>query len=168
MKLLEYQAALAEMLAAMDEADFSEQETADAIESFLAGTEGLGAKLDAYAAVIADAEGKAYLRTLEIERLQKLVTTDKHLAEWLRSRLLSFMQVTGRDKIETELHKFRVQRNGGKAPMFIENGETIPERFWHERTVKELDKEALREALEAGAEVPGARIGERGTRLSIR
>lgn len=166
--LADYQDELAAITAAMDGEEFTEADVAGAVDAWLSDTEGLAAKLDAYAAVIAEREQYATIRQAEAARLAALAKSDAARAAWLRTRLHDFFRAVGRSKIETDLHKFSIQANGGRLPLLVENGETIPERFWHERTVTELDKEALREALEAGAEVPGARLGDRGTRLSIR
>lgn len=56
-----------------------------------------------------------------------------------------------------------------KCPQSVEvvNEGTIPERFWREKVVRTLDKEAVKEALKAGERVPGAAL-VRNEKVSIK
>jgi hypothetical protein len=71
-------------------------------------------------------------------------------------------------KIETDHHKISLVNNGGKKPLHLNPSmrpEDFPEDF-HKRRI-DLDKEALRAALEEGREIEGASLGERGKHLRI-
>lgn len=56
-----------------------------------------------------------------------------------------------------------------KCPQSVEvvNEGTIPERFWREKVVRTLDKEAVKEALKAGERVPGAAL-VRNERVTVK
>lgn len=56
-----------------------------------------------------------------------------------------------------------------KCPQSVEvvNEGAIPERFWREKVVRTLDKEAVKEALKAGERVPGAAL-VRNEKVSIK
>jgi hypothetical protein len=78
------------------------------------------------------------------------------------------MEASGRLKIDTERFKISVQRNGGKLPvaidptaMYLWDGEYI-------RVKREPDADTIRQALEAGKEVVGCSLMERGTSLRVR
>ena len=62
-----------------------------------------------------------------------------------------------------------VQKNGGRQPLKIDNAALIPDAYLI--TVpehKEVNREALYEALSGGGEVPGAHLETRGRSLRIK
>jgi hypothetical protein len=97
-----------------------DDEVGAALEAFLErhGRE-LSAKLDAYAGVIAEREAHAEFRRAEAKRLTALAMQDESRADFMRERLKVFFERTGRQKVETPLHKFSLVKNGGKAPLLL-------------------------------------------------
>lgn len=146
------------------------------------------AKLDGYAALITQRLAHAKIRTDEANRLRGLAKIDENLAERLKARLKEYFDQEGITKIETALHKFAIQNNGGVLPLVLVEGlepEGLPEEF--RKLTVTVDSEKLREAVEAGEapmvpnllfdaftdgdqpeQVPAARIGDRGSHLRIR
>lgn len=127
-------------------------------------------KIDRYCNLIKSLEGMAAIREEEIKRLQALVKGDQATVKRLKDRLRIFVEGQG-GKVETPLHKLSVAKNGGKVPVhypgaWAESPSEAPEAF-HRRRI-ELDVEAIRASLEAGEEIPGCAIGERGTHLRIK
>lgn len=127
--------------------------------------EQLKEKVDATAALIRRLEAVASARKEEGNRLLALAKSDQAKADRIEAFLLGYFRARGLEKMDTRRYRVSVVANGGKIPVEITGApEDFPEEF---RRVKvELDKEALREALEAGEVLEGARLGERGYRLS--
>lgn len=143
-------------------------ELAEAVETFLNSNDALQDKLDAYCAVIREMDARAEARNAEAKRLADLASADSARADFLRYRLMTFLQTIGRDKIETPHYRVSVVGNGGKVPILVNDEAAVPDRFWREVVTRQLDKDALREALEGGYLVPGAMLGTRGKRVVIK
>jgi hypothetical protein len=100
--------------------------------------------------------------------MRELAGCDSALAERLKERLKGAMEGTGRLKIDTERFKISVQRNGGKLPVAID---PTAMDLWDGKFVRvkrEPDADVIRQALEAGEEVVGCSLMERGTSLRVR
>lgn len=152
--------------------EISDDEAGLALEAwFDALGEERDAKIDNYCALIAELTTKASAREVEGNRLMALATTDANAAKRLRDRLKLFLDAHGMTKLETNRFKLTVAKNGGASPLLIPDEWTsdpssAPEQF-HRRIVQ-LDKNAIRTAIEDGQDIPGVAIGERGTHLRIR
>lgn len=115
--------------------------------------------LEAYA----EAYGKEQKR-FESQR-QILENRIKRIKEWYRQNL----DAMGKTKVPTQYGVMSVQKNGGKQPLKIDDAALIPEVYL--TTVpehKEVNREALYEALSSGREVPGAHLEARGRSLRIK
>ena len=126
-------------------------------------------KLENYARFIRQREFMADVRKEEAKRVAALAKTDENAIGRCKSFLKLLFDQHGWTKIETPLFKFGVQKNGGKAPLEIDpdvDPNTVNGKY--QRVVVTLDTEAIRADLEAGVEIPFARIGEVGTHLRIR
>lgn len=131
------------------------------------------AKLDNYARLIATCDAKAKARREEAARLSKLATTDANLAERLKARLKTYFEVAGIQQIETSLHKFALQANGGALALDIDDEclrdpALLPEDYRETVTQIVTRTDKIRESLEAGVELPFARLRPRGTHVRIR
>lgn len=127
------------------------------------------AKLDGYAALIAEMLARAEVRKAEAKRLMELAVTDENRARLLKERLQWFFETHNLKTIETLRYKLSLQRNGGKAPLILKSGLTpthLPERF--QKISIDPNPVAIREALEAGEELDFAQLGDRGTSLRIK
>lgn len=117
-------------------------------------------------------EARARARATEAERLRRLAESDEKAVARLKNRLQWFFERHGLGKIETARFRLGLQNNGGKLPLLITEDakpEEAEERF-HKviPTRVEFDKDAVRQALEAGEELPFAKLGERGKRIVIK
>lgn len=160
-----------ELQAILDLADRcgSDEEMAAAVAEHAAALDGaLADKADAYAALIRSLEARAEAREAEADRMYNLGKTDAALADRLRTALREAMERTGRTKIETPRFRLSVRANGGKVPVVVEDESALPAIYRVPVYAEKIDKDGVREALERGETVPGARLGERGTRLDLR
>lgn len=127
------------------------------------------AKLDSYAGLIAHKEALAKIRKEEAKRLSDLAKTDENVVKSLKGRLKDWFGYRSITKIETRLHKFWIQDNGGVRPVTIAEG-TDPEKVdkCYQRVTVSIDTEAVRADLEAGIDIPWATLGERGESLRVK
>lgn len=125
-------------------------------------------KADDYAALIRVCETRAAARREESERMAALAKDDEALADRLRDALLAAMQETNRVKVDTARFKLAVRRNGGKVPVEVVDVDALPSEYRIPKITLTVDRDAIRAALEAGNEVPGAALGERGFRLDLK
>ena len=103
----------------------------------------------------------------EIERLQKLKKQRQAKAHGLREYLMANMIAMGATKIETPLFRLAIKNNPAAVDVF-EPG-LVPASFMRtpEPPPPAPDKTAIKEALKAGQDVPGARLTS-GQRLEIK
>jgi hypothetical protein len=86
-------------------------------------------------------------------------------ASWLRDYLKTNMEACGITKIESPWFCLSIQKN--PAAVDILDEVAIPEEFKQEVVTVKIDKDGIKEAINAGRKIPGARMVN-GTRLSIR
>jgi len=142
-------------------------EAQQALDEHLAGLdEALDQKAEDYAAVIRSFEARAEARAAEAKRIRELANADATVAQRLKDRLKQAMETTGRLRIDTTRFRLTVANNGGKQPMLIEDASAVPAEFIVQ--IPEVDKDAVRAALEAGRAVPGCTLAPRGTSLRIK
>ena len=142
-------------------------EAQQALDEHLAGLdEALDQKCEDYAAVIMSLQARSDARAAEAKRIRELANADATVAQRLKERLKQAMETTGRVRIDTTRFRLTVANNGGKQPMLIEDESAIPTEFIVQ--VPEVDKDAVRAALEAGRPVPGCTLAPRGTSLRIK
>lgn len=125
-------------------------------------------KIDNYAALIRTCETRAAARAEEAARMKKLAQDDDSLATRLRSAVMQAMKETGQPKVQTTRFSLSIVKNGGVIPIIINNEAELPEQFRIPIVTISIDKVSIRAALEAGEEVEGAILGERGTRLNLK
>lgn len=132
----------------------------DTLEAVLGEIE---VKADGYAVVLSEIEGRADIVAKEINRLKaiedRLVATHKRM----KDRLKSAMEELHTNEIKTDLHRFKIVKNGGKLPLVIDGG--VPESYKRVELVD--DKEKIRKALESGECLTFAHLEDRGTHLKI-
>lgn len=149
--------------------DLGDSDDPEDQEAFLTTLEGLDYELDLkaddYAAVIMMLTGKADMISKEIERLQHIQQAIKHNTDRMKQTLQWAMEQTGRTEIKTDLHSFKIQKNGGKLPLLVNEPE-VPDSY--KKVILEIDREKIRQALEDGEEFDWAKLGERGSHLRIK
>jgi hypothetical protein len=124
-------------------------------------------KIDNYCGLIRELQSRSETRAAEADRIRQLAIVDRNAVERLKERLLDNFVANGVKKVETEHFRVTRAKTGGKASLELDPIEPaeMPERF----LVLRLDpnKDAIRAALEAGEEIPFARLRERGEHLRI-
>lgn len=119
--------------------------------------------------IASEAEKYTPLIDMEIERLQALKASRAKLAQGLRDYLLSNMERSGIQKITCPLFSLSIRHN----PPAVEVLDTaaLPPLYWRtpepKPPVAAPDKAAIKAALQAGTEVPGARLVQ-GLKLVIK
>jgi hypothetical protein len=123
-------------------------------------------KLDNYAALIRELESRAEARKAEARRLADRARRDAEHADYLKNRLVLFFQQHGLKTVETPRYRLTVQRSGGRTPVVLKSDpEVLPEEFQRWKVSADLD--AIREALESGATLDFAELGERSHYVRI-
>ncbi|MBE3099912.1 MAG: siphovirus Gp157 family protein [Planctomycetes bacterium] len=152
------------------EGDVTDPKVQDAVAAWFAELDAdLKGKVDNYAALITTLEVRADVRAKEAERLARRAKTDAASAQFLKDRLRGELEARGIQKVETDRYRVSVIANGGKLPLVLGDEREISDAYWREVPArKEIDRDAIRQALDAGRTVAGAHYGERGRRLSIR
>ena len=145
-----------------------DSETQQALEAHLAGLDAaLDSKCDDFAALIRSLELRSAARKSEADRMRALAKADEALAERLATRLKEAMESSGRTKIDTQRFRLSVAGNGGKQPLSVTcDATTLPKELT--TVTVAANKEAIRQALEAGAIIAGCELLPRGTSLRIR
>lgn len=96
---------------------------------------------------------------------QMLENRIKRIKEWYRQNL----DAMGKARVPTKYGVMSVQKNGGKQPLKIDDAALIPDTYLITVPAhKEVNREALYEALSGGTEVPGAHLEARGRSLRIK
>jgi hypothetical protein len=123
-------------------------------------------KLDNYAGLIQELQARADARRTESQRLQKRSQIDENKVKALKANLQRFFQAHEIKTIETDRYRLTLAKNGGKAPMILDDvlGVDIPEQF----TYREIDRVAVREALDKGEVLDFARLGDRSYSMRIK
>ena len=137
-----------------------EQVFLDTLEGLMGAVE---AKADSYAAVISHMDAHEDLLQKEIDRLTAKKTAISNNKKRMKDSLQAAMIAMDQKTIKTDLHTFRVQKNGGKQPLDIFGD--VPDKF--QKIVYEPDKDLIRKALENGEELEFAVLKERGEHLVI-
>jgi hypothetical protein len=82
----------------------------------------------------------------------------------MKARIKEAMELMDKTEIKTDLHTFKIQKNGGKQAMKITAD--VPDAYT--KIIIEPDNDKIRAALESGEELPFAELLPRGTQLRIK
>ena len=129
----------------------------------------LHTKLDNYGIFIRELEARAEVRKAEAKRLDELATVDDNKVKALKASLLYVFTAREIKKLETKRFSFSRVKNGGKAPLVLNELtpiSKIPKEF--QTVIVQVSKESVRIALESGRELPFAKLGERGENIRIK
>lgn len=147
-----------ELLAMMEDPDIDPQVIADTME----GLDGeIEIKAESYIRVLKELEAESNKIDAEVKRLGNRWDACQINIRKLKDSLLTSMQETGKDKIQTEHFRISVAKNGGLKPIMVTGD--VPPEFCK----LEPDNKKIREALNNG-ELEFAHFEERGVHLSVR
>ncbi len=116
----------------------------------------------------------AYIRNMKAD-IDALAEESKRLArrkefleermEWMQNYLLSNMQRCVISEIKSPFFSVKLRSNPEKVDAFEEK--MIPQEYWKRKESFSLDRTAIKAAIHAGTDVPGARL-VRDSRVDIR
>ena len=136
----------------LDINDYSEQAIHDTLEALSFEFE---EKADAYAQVIAAKKSANEALKKEIDRLTGRINTNMKQSALLTENLKNAMEAMGKRKFKTTLYDFGIRKN--PPSVAIDEPSEIPACYM--KTADPVpDRAAIKEAIKAGREVPGARL----------
>ena len=155
-----------ELLELAEDEDLDPEVLNDTIEAMAGEWEH---KLDAYGIVRNELSMDIAKIDMEVKRLtEKKKRINGNIAR-INEAIMASMKLHDTRKVEGEHFTWQIQKNGGKAPLIID--ESMPAiglpKEYQSWDVK-VNKDAIRKDLEAGKELPYARIGERGESLRLK
>ena len=122
-------------------------------------------KADNYAIIIKELSSDAEICKQEKLRLEARQKSFENRAKLLKDKLEEIMRETGKTKFKTARFSFGIQKNGGLAPLWIdEDYSNIPQKYLK----VEPDNTKIRQALDTGENIIFAHYEERGESLRIR
>ncbi len=152
------------LLEMAEDPDIDEQALKDTME----GIEGaLEIKAENYAKVIRTLEGDAAACDAESKRLRNKKQTIERNIDRMKRALQFAMETTGKTKFKTTLFSFGIQKYPASVVMDEAYIENIPERFLIPQD-PQIDKRAIKEALNAGEDLEGLAHLEQTRGLRIR
>jgi len=126
-------------------------------------------KLESIAKLIRTWEAEGDALKAEAKKFSDRASVAFNGADRLKARVQSFLASTEATEANAGLFKFRLVKNGGKAPLeFFANAPDPSQADPKLTNLRyEFNKDAIRAKLEAGEEIPWAKIGERGTHVRL-
>ena len=122
-------------------------------------------KVEGYVSVIRTLERMSEARKAESDRLKARAQTAEKNADWLKTQLLTHMQLMGRPRIETA--KFTVTIRTNPPAVQVIEPMMVPKQFEKTTITVSVDKRAILEHIKAGGEIPAGCDITRGERLAI-
>lgn len=161
MTLYELTADMMELQAMLEE-DMDDEVLQDTLEGVQGAYE---MKMGGYAAVIKNLEAEAEAFKKEEQRMKEKRQAIENNVARMKRHMHNSMAAAGLRRVDTDLFRISIQKNGGKAPYIptFTDAEDLPE----ELLKHEPDLQKLRAEAEAGNTRFGY-IGERGESLRIR
>lgn len=141
MTLYELTSEYLDLLAMLEDPEADEQIINDTLEAI--GGE-LEDKADGYARVMRQMDADAKAIKAEEDRLAMRRKSLENRSAWLKDRLQSVMEVTGKTKFKTQFFTFGIQKN--PASVVIDDESKIPAGYWIPQQPK-LDKASLKDWL---------------------
>ncbi|MFO0447366.1 MAG: siphovirus Gp157 family protein [Pseudomonadota bacterium] len=162
---------LTAMLERIDDEGLDADATA-MITAWLSSLEGqTQAKLDDMGKFLRMLELDAAAANAEAERLRARAVASERKAGRVKQAVMDMMAVAGLKTMRTASFTFSRCTNGGKQPIVIGDVDPGEVMATHPDLVvvkTEINKEAVRNALEAGDSLPFAQLAPRGEHLKVR
>lgn len=135
----------------LESGDIDEQILLDTMESI-----GASAKLEDYVHVTKSFEAEITMYDAEIKRLTENKRLLQNRIEYMKDKMVEYMQATGQKTANAGTFKLTMRENKSCE---ITNESEIPLEFLREVPAKyEPDKNALKAALKSGKEIPGCTL----------
>ena len=135
----------------MEDPDLDPQVLADTME----GIDGaLEDKAEAYAKIMRNLDGDIEALEEEVRRLTSRKKALENNIQRMKAALQGMMEVTGKTKFKTQLFSFNIQRNAPAVIIDIDDIANMPEEFLKFKA-PEVNKTAIKEALQSGADLEG-------------
>ena len=166
MTLYELNVQMQEILDMAESGEFDEELIANTLE----GVEGeIEIKLDSYGVIVNELQADVEKIDQEIKRLTAKKKTISNSIDYLKKMVMQTMGTLNTRKVKGDKFTWTIAKNGGKAPLIIDDSMPaicLPEEYqiWDVKP----NKEVIRQDLEAGKELPYARLGERGESLRLK
>lgn len=143
------------------EEEIDEQCILDTLESIEGEIED---KADNYAKIIKNLLASSKTKKEEAKELLEKAKREENRAKLLKDRLEEAMKETGKIDFKTLLFSFKICKNGGLAPLWVdEDISKVPDDYLK----KEPDNSKIRQLLQTES-VSWAKLEERGEALRIR
>ena len=166
MTLYELDVEFQELLTLAEDEDLDFQVLEDTLEAMAGEWEN---KLDAYGIVRNELSMDVAKIDMEVKRLTEKKKRINNNITRINEVIMNSMKLHDTRKVEGEHFTWQIQKNGGKAPLIID--ESVPAiglpKEYQSWDVK-ANKDAIRKALEEGKELPFAHIGERGESIRLK
>lgn len=114
-------------------------------------------KIDAFGNFIRIEAARAEALKVEAARLASKARTASNRIAYLKQRYLDTMQRNGLQKVRGQIYALSVRATDIVS---ITNQDALPQQFIRVKTTVEPDKVALKAALKAGQEIPGAALSQ--------
>lgn len=151
MALYEMSAAAHELYELLESGEIDEQVLLDTMESI-----GAAEKLEDYVYVLKSMEAEMSMYDTEITRLKENKRVLENRTEYLKSKIVEYMQASGQKTANAGTFKLTMRENKSCE---IENIDLIPLEYMREIPAKfEPDKNAIKAALKSGEQVSGASL----------
>ena len=166
MTLYELNVQMQEILDMAESGEFDEELIANTLE----GVEGeIEIKLDSYGVIVNELQADVEKIDQEIKRLTTKQKTIANSINYLKNMVMQTMGTLNTRKVKGDKFTWTIAKNGGKAPLIIDDSMPaicLPEEYqlWDVKP----NKDVIRQDLEAGKQLPYARLGERGESLRLR
>jgi len=152
----------------LDEVEGDDEQQKAILENYAATLQDdLERKLDNICAFASELDARACARKQEAERLLQRSKVDSNKASRLKEMLRWFFASHDMKTFETTRYRITLAMNGGKLPLLVDP-DLLSEEFINEVISYMPDTDRIRGLLEAGQEVPGAILGERGSSIRIK
>lgn len=164
MSIYELTADYIQIMEMMEDPDLDPQVLADTME----GIDGaLEDKAEAYAKIMRNLDGDIEALEEEVRRLTSRKKALENNIQRMKAALQGMMEVTGKTKFKTQLFSFNIQRNAPAVIIDIDDVANMPEEFLKFRA-PEVNKTAIKEALQNGADLEGIAHLEQSHSLRIK
>ena len=136
--------------------EYDREAIEEAWEVFALTEEQLYDKADVYAKVIKNLSAESAAYKAEAKRLNDLAKSRENAVDRLKSLMSDAMKVMGKDKVETTIGKFALQKNPPSCKVYDET--KIPEEYWIPVAPKLDGKGVIEHFKQTGEQLAGVDV----------